>query len=348
MEKTNYTYGPEEANEVANHLHELGKELFSHKYADMRMAIEIMRKYREKKGLGHKVIIKLRDDVKMRRNDGMRKTYRIAHCPFKGFIFGRFQGMNPVTKEPRWAIVPLMSFRELDLRRDEDAADWLVLRLSPHIYGSFNAQRLEKDDCYWEIIDERQQMKDSINRMALYGQIYNVIKAMPAKESLNLARAMGYTVLPGDESVVDSVEIKGYLTKKAFDDPEEWKKEYQSANRKYKQLLYTAFNLNIATNNNGSEINVMGNIIGNSIEEAISYLRHDSNLTELLINKIEEEDFAAANLEKNDPTPKTAVKSNEDLSKNILESELAPEPPASVKDNAKKDKGTKIMKGSLE
>lgn len=326
MSKTAYVYGREEAEEISKHLLTPGKEGYAFEYANMKHAIRIMREFREKHNLGPKVIIRLKEQVKMRRIDSQTKIYRVSRCPYFGFIYGKFNGLNPATKDPRWGAIELVPFREFDLDREIDAADWIILRLSAYIEGTplKNEQRGGIIPL-WEIVDERQNKVNNVSRMKKISSINSRIEKMSGTELVNLSRLMGYSIQPGDEKRIKPIDLVGYLADKAINDPDEWMRLFSMDNRELHELIYGAFSINIAEMNVDGNISVLGHIIGNNMNDAALTLKNDPSLCELIRRRLETEDTMTAIMErklskKEEDRPK---KSNADLRKKLEEEEAA-------------------------
>lgn len=325
MEKV-YLYGREEAERIAEHTHTPNKELYTFKYADLPAAIKIMREFRVKNGLGMKVIVRFKDNIKLRKSETFRKTYRTMRCPFTGVIFGKFNGMNPETKTARWGVVELVPFREFDLSRDEDAADWLIIRLSPDVEGTYYSEK-NPVARYWEIRDERATHKQLTMKMQQLGTINDIVNKMSGGELVNFSRIMGMNILPGSESTLDIIDLKGFLGDAAMKNPENWLERYKSNNRKYQELLYAAFNVNLGREVIGEGIYLFNTNIGMNVTDAINYLRNDKNMLTQLQREVENADMAVAHMDRKLPKAKeTAAKTNQQLT-NQLQNQDGPKPP---------------------
>ena len=306
MDEKLYTYGPEEAKEMAQEANQKSAEKggYSMKYTDMDRAIKIMREYREKKGLGNKVEIQLKKEVKLRKQANYQKTIKNTICPYTRILFGKFRGINPVNQTPQWSTLELNEYKAFDLSNQDDAADWIILRLAPCIEGSATSHK-HFDTHYWEFNDIRASNTNAVSKAKDIVKISDIVDHMSGSEMLNVARILGFISNPGDENTLRIVDIQGFILMIAMENPSDFFAKYKDQNRKIHELVYAAEAIGIIQFSHTEGYSYVGNLIGHTSEEVTAYLRQDKNLFSLIKNEVIGNDILAKRLE--DQKPEGAI-----------------------------------------
>ena len=297
-----YTFGREEALEIADpkYVKTVEKGSYSLKYVDIPRAIAIMREWRAKKGLGNKVEISLKKEVRLRKTANYQKVFRTTICPFTQLTYGKFRGMNPNNMSPQWSTVELNEFRSFNLDSDDDAADWLILRLASCVEGSSTSQKYFETK-YWEFHDLRASNANVITKANDLVKIVKIIEGMSGYEMTNFARLLNMIIDPGDEQSLQLVDIQGHLLTVAMDDPDEFLGKYKDNNRQYIELLTAGESIGIVQFSHTDGYTVLGNRVGITREEAISYLRAEKNLFALVKEDVIGNDILAKRMEEQKP-----------------------------------------------
>lgn len=317
-----YTYGREEALEIASNernVKTVEKGSFSLKYVDIPKAIAIMRDWRKRKGLGNKVEISLKKEVKLRKTANYQKVFRTNICPYTQLTFGKFRGMNPNNMTPQWSTVELNEFRAFNLDNDDDAADWLILRLAACIEDSSTSIKYFETK-YWEFHDLRANNANVITKANDLVKIVKIIEGMSGYEMTNFARLMNMIIDPGDEQSLQLVDIQGHLLNVAMENPDAFLSKYKDNNRQFLELLSAGEAVGVVQFSHTDGYTVLGNRVGITKEEAISYLRNEKNLFALVKQDVIGNDILAKRMEDEKPeaqTRKQAIEESLLLSKVI-------------------------------
>ena len=296
MNEKLYTFGREEALEIAKEVKTASKDTYSLKYVDMPKAIEIMLEFRKKKGLGNKVEITLKKEVKLRKTASFEKTIRIMNCPWTGLTYGKFMGVNPMTGLPNWAALQLDEYKMFDLNQKESAANWIILRMCPWIEDSCNSHK-EPGTKFWQFNDLRAANLSTVNKVREIVKISQILEVMSGGEMANLARLHDMIITPGDEMNMQIADVHGFLSQIALDDPEKFMSKYKDINRSYVEMLCAGESIGIVTFAHGSGYSALGNNIGLTREDAVSYMRADRNLYALIKGEIIRNDVFARHME---------------------------------------------------
>lgn len=301
MEKL-YTYGPEEAKAIldAKAFKTVDKGAFSLKYIDMPQAISIMRDFRTRHGLGNKVEISLKKEVKLRKQATYQKQIKTMLCPYTGITFGIFNGINQYTQQPNWSVIELDEFRAFNLDDQTDAANWVICRLAPYIENSCNSHKYV-DTPYWEFNDIRAANSNVIAKASEIVRISQILDRMSGSDMVNLARLFEFQVSPGDELTIQIVDVQGFLLNIALSDPEAFMQKYKNGNRTLLELIHAGQAVGIVQFSFGSGYSALGNQIGLTIEEAVSSLRRDKNLYSLIKQEVISSDILAKRMEEIKP-----------------------------------------------
>jgi hypothetical protein len=296
-----YTYGPEEAKEIAETCFKTpGKGAFEFRYVDIPKAAVIMRSYREKKGLGMKVEIAIKREVKLRKQAGIVKNYKNNVCPFTRLIYGKFKGINPTTQLAQWDNIELSEFQSFDLSNDADAANWMVLRLSSAIEGSVNADK-SPEFALWQFNDLRAANVDNIGKVRNIVKISEIVSSVSGYDLANLGRLFGFTISPGEEHSLKIVDLEGFLLRIAYENPDMWLSKFRDGNRSYHELLFAGQATGAIQFNHTEGWSAMGNQIGQTEDDAIAYLKIDKNLYSLIKANISQNDKLANYMERQRP-----------------------------------------------
>jgi hypothetical protein len=297
MEKL-YTYGPEEAKAImdAKATKKVDKGVYSLEYVDMPKAIAIMREFRKNKGLGNKVEIVLKKEVKLRKQASFQKSIRTMVCPYTRLTFGIFNGMNPVSQAPNWSTIELDEYKAFDLSNDVDAANWIICRMAPYIENSCNSHKFN-DTPYWEFNDIRASNSNIVTKAAEIVKITQIIEKMSGSDMVNLARLFEFQVSPGDEASIQIIDIQGFLLNIALNDPEAFMLKYKNGNRPMLEMIYAGQAVGIVQYTFGSGYSALGNPIGLTVEEAVSTLRKDKNLHSLIRQEVISTDILSKRME---------------------------------------------------
>jgi hypothetical protein len=307
FEQKLYTYGTEEAKAIAveGNLRKTERGNYVQTYVDMPAAIKEMRAFRKKLGLGNKVEIILKKEVVLRKQNDFQKTIRTNTCPFTRVTFGKFRGMNPSNGTAQWGAIELTPMRQFDLDDDNDAADWIILRLCSCIEGSVNGDKA-RDTQFWMFNDVRAVNVNNVARAREIARLTNLVDNMSGSEMLNLARTMGFTTIPGDEFKLRVVDVQGFLLDIVMQTPEEFVLKYKDSNRFLHEMIYAAVAIGTMEYSYTDGYKVLGNAIGATMEEATAYLRNDKNLFGHIKNAVTSTDVLAKILE--DEKPDTATR----------------------------------------
>lgn len=310
MEEKLYTYGREEAVRMAEEVNQKSAERggFSMKYTDLGKAIQIMREFREKKGLGNKVEIQLKKEVRLRKQASYQKTFSNTICPFTRITFGKFRGINPRDQVPQWSTLILNEYKAFDLSNEDDAADWVILRLAPCIDGSATSGKYF-DTPYWEFNDIRASNTNTVSRAKEIVKISDLLDKMSGSEMLNVARILGFISNPGDETTLQVVDIQGFILDIAMADPSVFFAKYKDQNRRFHELITAGEATGLVQFSHTEGYSYMGNMIGHTIEEVVAYLRQDKNLFSILKNETVGNDILAKRLE--DQRPEASLEKKE-------------------------------------
>jgi hypothetical protein len=310
MEEKLYTYGREEAVIMAQEVNQKSAERggFSMKYTDLGKAIQIMREFREKKGLGNKVEIQLKKEVRLRKQATYQKTLSNTICPFTRITFGKFRGINPRDQVPQWSSLILNEYKAFDLSNEDDAADWVILRLAPCIEGSATSSKYF-DTHYWEFNDIRASNTNTVSKAKEIVKISDILDKMSGSEMLNVARILGFIANPGDENTLQVVDIQGFILDIAMADPSVFFAKYKDQNRRFHELITAGEATGLVQFSHTEGYSYMGNMIGHTIEEVVAYLRQDKNLFSILKNETVGNDILAKRLE--DQRPEVATEKKE-------------------------------------
>ena len=296
MSEKLYTFGREEAKEIESIVKTASKDTYSVRYVDMPHAIEVMLAYRKKKGLGTKVEITLKKEVKLRKTASYEKTIRTMICPWTGLTYGKFMGVNPMTGLPNWSALQLDEYKMFDLNQKVDAANWIILRMCPWIEDSCNSHK-EPGVKYWQFNDLRAANLNTVNKVREIVKISQILEVMSGSEMANLARLHDMIITPGDESNMQIADVHGFLSQIALDDPEKFMSKYKDANRSFIEMLCAGESIGIVTFSHGSGYSALGNNIGLTREDAVSYMRADKNLYSLIKGEIIRNDIFARMME---------------------------------------------------
>jgi hypothetical protein len=321
-----YTFGREEALEIADpkYVKTVEKGSFSLKYVDIPRAINIMRTWRGKKGLGNKVEISLKKEVRLRKTANYQKVFRTTICPFTQLTYGKFRGINPNNQSPQWSTVELNEFRSFNLDNDDDAADWLILRLATCIEGSATSMKYFETK-YWEFHDLRANNANVITKANDIVKIVRIIEGMSGYEMVNFARLLNMIVDPGDEQTLQLVDIQGHLMGIAMDNPDEFLSKYKDGNRQLQELLTAGEAVGVVQFSHTDGYTVLGNRVGLTKEEAISYLRSEKNLFALVKEDVIGNDILAKRMEEQKPeanTRKMAIQDSLSKTKALTDEEI--------------------------
>lgn len=319
-----YTYGPEEAKEINETCFKTpGKGAYEFRYVDVPKAAKIMRAYREKMGLGMKVEIVLKREMKMRKQSSFVKNYRNNVCPFTHLIYGKFKGINPVSLVAQWDNVELTEFQSYDLTNDADAADWMILRLSSAIDGSVSADR-SSEFPQWQFNDLRATNVDNISKIRDIVKIDSLVKVMSGYDLLNLARLFNFVTTPGDTTLTP-IDIEGFLLRIAYEDPTAWLLKYKDGNRSFHELLCAGQVVGSIKYNYVEGWSAMGNQLGQTEADAIAFLKMDKNLYSLIKTSITQNDILANRMEQQRPEK---ISKDEKLGLKVEKTNLEEEPDA--------------------
>jgi hypothetical protein len=296
MNEKLYTYGPEEAKEMASHFKTTEKGSFVTKYIDMPEAIAIMRKWREKKGLGNKVEISLKQDVKLRKTGTYQKVFRNIVCPYTHILFGKFRGINPGTGIAQWSTLELDEFKAFNLDDDNDAADWIILRMAPCIEESCNSHKFY-DTKFWEFNDIRANNSNTIARARNIVKVTKIVEDLSGSDMLNMARLLGFTSIPGDENSVTIQDIQGFILEMSLTDPDAFLSKYRDSNRAMHELILAAQAVGSILHSHVDGYSAMGNLIGRTLDEVTQTIRTDKNLYSMLKTQVVGSDILAKRME---------------------------------------------------
>lgn len=312
VENKLYTFGKEEAAEMAKHTIALTKNaVFQKECIDMKKAVLIMRQYRKDNKLGNRVSIRLKKSVQLRSQSRQIKSYRRMICPYTGIFVGKYLGWNPKHETAKWAQIHLEENRDFDLDNETDAIDWIILRLSPCVKGSVNDHKNGDQPCLWEIIDARAESYQSTEKAGQIVKISKIIESASGSERLNIARLLEMAESPSADGKIELADITGFLYEQAMKDPAKWLKTYSSRDREYLQIIYGALSTGKLTHDFASGYSALGNPIGRTLEEAVSYLRTDPNMYALLKTSVTENDIASVYAEQQKPSKSIDNKSLE-------------------------------------
>ena len=319
IESKLYTFSKEEALEMKKHTIALTKNaVYQKECIDMGKAVSIMRDFRKQNKLGSKVSIRLKKKVQLRGQSRQQKSYRRMICPFTGIFIGKYLGWDPKHNTAKWAQVHLEENRDFNLDNETDAIDWIILRLSSCVQGSVNDHRNGDQPCFWEIIDARAENYRSTEKAGQIVKISKIINEASGSELLNIARLLQMEETPSPDGKIELADITGFLFEQAMKNPAAWLQSYSNRDREYLQIIYGALATGKLTHDFASGYSALGNRIGRTLEEAISYLRTDPNMYSLLKASVTENDIASVHAEQQKPSKKL---NNKTLEKDLSKSE---------------------------
>ena len=262
-------------------------------YSDVKKAKKIIIDFRQKKGLG--VIIQIMPND----NLGKMKTLDIsmfnAICPYTGVYLGRYLGMKG--ENHQWNPVTMTNIpRILNLNRDNDLADWMVIRLNKYLHGSFYNEQLKEKSLFY-VKDEKADMTKGYNDAEVLMQVFDLVKSLNAEMLLMVAREVGLGLSPGAEDVIGFKEVSGFIYSVAMKEPS---KVYDIINDKtaaiksiFSSALYTG-----AIFQDVSGFTFNGALIGRTKEEVIQQLQADKNMFQMISIRTKNSDAIAKKLEK--------------------------------------------------
>ena len=289
-----YIFGPEEAQELGkaeNLIEAKGPVPFS--YVNIKKAKDIVLGYRSRHNIGS--IIQIMPNPSLGKMKNLDITISNAKCPYTGNYYGRYMGMR--SEAHIWAPVSLTSVpRTIDLERESDLADWMVIRLFKDLKGTHLFNLLGGKPLFY-VKDEKSEMLDGYNNADLVMDTIKKVKSLSAEMLLMVARQLGLTTIPGIEKNLGVKDIMGFVLNFAVTDPKSILKIVTSSDAAINAVLTSAvYSGVIFQNHSGFSYN--GNIIGRTKEEVVSYLQSDPKQFQLIAIKTKTSDRLAIKLEK--------------------------------------------------
>lgn len=203
------------------------------KVIDLQKAVPLMKKEREKLGIGMKVsLIPIREDKFKEPNYGFSWT----KDPITGIYYG-----IPISVlsdgNPKWRRIICGESLPLDLTREDEAIQWTVLRMWDKIEGS----PYQGADPIYRIFDPMQEAEKEDLRAEHIDQSLSLIKEMTAKRKVTFGRYLGIKMDQDTNLYILTSDLK----KHAINEPADFMKKFHDARRGMREILESAMYLSV-------------------------------------------------------------------------------------------------------
>jgi hypothetical protein len=294
LPEPNYIYGKEEAERLATTENTIeAKGPMPLVYSNIKKAQAIVLDYRDKNKLG--TTIQIMPNPNLGKMKNLDITLGNAICPFTGIYFGRYMGMRNDTHV--WTPVNITSIpRTYDLEKENDLADWMVIRLFKNLKGS-HFYNLMGEKPFFYIKDEKSEMLEGLSNAGLVVDMIEKVKKLNTDMLLMVARQLGLPVIPGIEKNLGYDEISGFVLRAAIDDPKRVLEIVSSSSAAIQAVVSSAIYGGIIFQDHMG-FTYKGNLLGRTNAEVIATLQADSKTFQLISVQSKSADKIAIRLEK--------------------------------------------------
>lgn len=233
---------------------------------------------RDKKGLS--MIIELKA-IKIDKHKELADTISWSKDHTTAIYYGIPFGFH-IDGNVKWRKILLQEFNSFNLRNPDEAKQWIVIRMHPHIKGS----PFQAADPIFEIFDADVEASKTSNRAMLVSNAINKAYKMKKNEILNFHR---YLNLPSPFEITPS-RIKSDIVTFAMENPEEFMARYDAENRKIYEVFSSAKALGIISYDLEKGFIYKGTFLGFTDFEVIRFLEEDTITLNGLHTRVKELD----------------------------------------------------------
>lgn len=202
---------------------------------------------------------------------------------------------------PRWQKIQLQDNLSLNLDKKDDARIWAVIRFYPGLLGS----PWQEQNPYYKVFDPIEKARADRNEVELmktaFDHVDSVIK--DPKAMVQFARFIGLELAENANYEI----VRSKLLMEAKENPAEFIRKWDHKLRSYGEYFESARALGIIKSEPDRGFLFKGVSLGFSKEEAVKFLKNDTNVMTSISNELDEKDvvvrYVAKTLKKETESP---------------------------------------------
>jgi len=189
-----------------------------------------------------------------------------------------------------WQRIPMGDHLGLDLKNNDEAKMWAVLRMNSYIAGTPYA----KDTPRYRVLDAVAEANKDLKEIDQMMIAFERTGKLEGPKLVHFARYLGEDLKEVDSEVVVLSRVKLFAKKY----PAEFNRRFDARERGYAELFFSGIELGVIEHNIEKGFIYKGVHLGLSQQDAIRFLSEDSNVTSGLRISIDEVDALSGRLKK--------------------------------------------------
>ena len=248
------------------------------KVVDFDECVKMLVKERKDKGMSMIIELKaIRIDKHKELSDTISWTKDPLTAIYYGMPFGLHQDGNV-----KWRKVLLKEFNSFDLRRPDEAKQWVVCMMHSHVKGT----PLANADPVFYIYDADVEASATSQKAMTMKSAIDKAHKMPKDKTLNFHR---FLAIPAPTEITPQ-RIKNDIMAFAMENPEEFMNKYDDPNRAIQELFNAAKSLGAITYDLDKGFVFRGTFLGFTDLETIRFLKEDTTTLNGINSRVDELD----------------------------------------------------------
>lgn len=245
---------------------------------NMQKAIEKLIKDRESKK--QSMVIEL-NAIKIDKHKELRDTISWAKDLRNGVYYGIPFGVHP-DGNIKWRKIPLTERNSFNLRIRDEAAQWIVIRMHPHVKGS----PYQDSDPLFQVYDPDIEARKEMEIAMQVKKAIDRAQRMKNSDTLNFYR---FTALPMPIDVTPRV-IRSELLKLAMSNAKEFNDKYDNPARRLFELFRSAQSLGLVNYELEKGFSYKGQFLGFTDIEVIRFMGEDTIIATAMAQDVKSRD----------------------------------------------------------
>lgn len=258
------------------------------KVVDFEAYSKILIAERERKGMS--MVIELRA-LRVDKHKELKDTISWSKDPTTAIYYGIPFGLHP-DGNVKWRKILLQEFNSFDLRRPDEAQQWIVCMMHSHIKGT----PFESSDPLFYIYDADVEAGMESRKALVRSSAINKAYKIKKEEMLNFHRYLGINT----PQEITPQRIKGDIIVFADQNPEEFLRKMEDPNRKLQELFNAGQALGAITHDLDKGFVFRGTFLGFTDLEVIRFLQEDTITLNAINSRVNELDNDKMKFEKAD------------------------------------------------
>jgi hypothetical protein len=234
----------------------------------------------ERKTKGMSMVIELKA-IKIDKHKELSDTISWSKDSMTSIYYGIPFGLHP-DGNVKWRKILLQEFNTFNLTRPDEAKQWIVLMMHPHVKGT----PFEGADPVFYVYDADVEASLTTKKAMMTSEAINKAYKMKKADTLSFHRYLGINA----PLEITPSRIKNDIVSFAMENPEEFMSKYDDPNRNIQELFNSARALGAITYDLDKGFIFKGTFLGFTDIEVIRFLNEDTITLNAINSRVDELD----------------------------------------------------------